>query len=206
MNPWTSLNMTHYRWLAACVSHRKRQSELIKRSWSTDVKRSGSAPAESFRNNAGSPDCFDIKWMQYELLSNSVCRFKMEDWCVCFELLWRQGGFGPVVLSPEKPPSGIGEDSAGLGSHHAIRVSLIRRFAGLGATWSKWWWWKAIAYCQGRWASASLAYSSLAPQGFFFVSKIIITLLVVERGKYSQTCRKCHRKATAAFATRPLPC
>ena len=24
----------------------------------------------------------------------------------------RQGGFGPVVLSPEKPPSGIGEDSA----------------------------------------------------------------------------------------------
>ena len=54
------------------IAMRKRQSELIKRSWSTDVKRSGSAPAESFRNN---------------------------------------GGFGPVVLSPEKPPSGIGEDS-----------------------------------------------------------------------------------------------
>lgn len=52
------------------IAMRKRQSELIKRSWSTDVKRSGSA--ESLRSN---------------------------------------GGFGPVVLSPEKPPSGIGEDS-----------------------------------------------------------------------------------------------
>ena len=45
----------------AFVSCRKRQSELIKRSWSIDVKRSGSA--ESLRSNAGSPDCSDRESM-----------------------------------------------------------------------------------------------------------------------------------------------